>query len=208
MIRVITIAREYGSGGGSIARILAEKLGWKLLDRDLISDLARRVHCAPAEVVRYDEHSPSFISRVMHAFWMGSMDSWACPPPSDVLDEDRLAALTGDVIQEAAQLGRCIIVGRGSQCRLQDRSDVFHAFVYAPNEKRVRRLVPQRHSTAHEAEIMMVEVDRIRAAYLQRYYGQDWTNRHLYNLMMDSEVGDLRVAETIVTAAELIPGHV
>jgi cytidylate kinase len=207
MVRVITIAREYGSGGGSIAKILAEKLGWKLLDRDLISDLAKRVHCAPAQVVRFDEHSPSFVSRVMHAFWMGSADSWACPPPSEVLDEDRLAALTADVIREAAQLGQCIIVGRGSQCVLRHRNDVFHAFVYASNERRRRRLVPQRHATAHEAEIMMLEMDRIRASYVHRYYGCDWTNRHLYHLMMNSGVGDARVAETIVTAAELVPGH-
>ncbi|HWR16081.1 MAG TPA: cytidylate kinase-like family protein [Terriglobales bacterium] len=208
MIRVVTIAREYGSGGGSIARILAEKLGWKLLDRELISDLARRVHCAPEAVARLDEHPPSFLSRMMRAYWMGSADTWAAPPAPDVLDEDRLAAITRDVILEAARLGNCVIVGRGSQCVLQDRPDVFHVFVYAPREERLRRLLLHRHKKEDEAEMAMLEVDRIRASYVRRYHGHDWTDRHLYNLMMNSEVGDSRVAETIVTAAKLIPGHV
>jgi cytidylate kinase len=207
MIRVITIAREYGSGGGSIARILSQKLGWKLLDRDLISLLATRVHCSPEEVVRYDEHSPSFVSRLMHAYSMGSADTWAAPPSPDILDEDRLATITGDLIREAAQLGGCIIVGRGSQCLLRDRTDVFHVFVYAPQEERVHRLL-QRHATKHEAEAAMVEVDRIRAAYVQRYYRQEWTNRHLYDLMMNSRIGDSNVAETILAAAGLTSARV
>ena len=207
MIRVLTIAREYGSGGGSIGTILSQKLGWKLLDRDLILQLATRVHCSPEEVARYDEHSPSFVSRLVRAYCMGSADTWAAPPSPDILDEDRLATITRDIIREAAQLGRCIIVGRGSQCLLRDRTDVFHVFVYAPQDERVHRLL-QRHATKHEAEAAMVEVDRIRAAYVERYYGQKWTSRYLYDLMMNSRIGDSTVTETVLAAAGLTSARV
>ena len=207
MIRVVTVAREYGSGGGSIAGLLAEKLGWKLLDRELITDLARRVHCSPDEVARLDEHPPSFLSRLMRAYWTGGADTWAAPPSADLLDADTLAATTGSVIQEAAQLGNCVIVGRGSQCVLRDRLDVFHVFVYAPRDYRVRRLLLHRHKTEDEAEVAMLEIDRLRAAYVSRYYGQDWTDRQMYGLMMNSKIGDYAVVATILAATGLCAGR-
>ena len=202
MTRVVTVAREYGSGGGSIAGMLAEKLGWKLLDRDLISRLAARVHCSPDDVTRYDEHPPSFLSRLMRAYWAGGVDSWASGPITDIVDADSLAATTASVIHEAAQLGDCVIVGRGAQCVLGDRPDAFHVFVYARKEERLRRL-RHRHEVGHAAEAAMAEIDRVRASYIRRYYGEAWDKRSLYHLMMNSALGDARVVETILNAAGL-----
>lgn len=205
MIRIVTIAREYGSGGGSIARMLAEKLGWKLLDRELILELAKRAHCSPEYAARCDEHSPSFLSRIMHAYWMGGPDTWAALPVAEIPDADTLATTTGSIIHEAAQLGSCVIVGRGSQCVLRERADAFHVFTYAPRVERVRRLLGRRHVTERDAEAAMMEIDRIRAAYVRRYYDQDWTDRHLYHLMMNSEIGDSVVVAATLAATGLIP---
>ena len=83
-----------------------------LLDRELITELARRAHFAPAEVARLDEHPRSFIAQLMKAFWRGSIETWSAPPPADVVDEDYLAKLSAMVIEEAADLGHCVIVGR------------------------------------------------------------------------------------------------
>jgi cytidylate kinase len=203
MVRVITIAREYGAGGASVARRLAETLRWKLLDRELIAELAERLRCSAADVARYDEHPPSFLSRMMRAYWSGSVDTWSGAPRQPVIDADTLATMTADIIREAAELGSCVIVGRGSQCLLRERNDVFSVFLYAPREERLRRL-RQRHASESEAEAAMTEVDRLRAAYIRRYHGQDWTDRHLYDLMINSKIGDVRVASSILTAASLI----
>ncbi len=202
MIRVITIAREYGSGGGTVARALAETLGWKLLDGELMSELAARMRCSAAQVARYDEHPPSLLSRLMRAYWSGSADTWSGTPSVHVLDADTLAAMAAGIIQEAAQLGGCVIVGRGSQCLLSARRDVFSIFLYAPREERLRRL-RGRHESEKEADAAMLETDRIRTAYIRRYHGQDWMDRRLYDLMMDSSVGDSVVVSTILVAAGL-----
>src|SRR6516164_7843967 len=116
-VRVITIAREYGSGGAVIGQELANRLGWKLLDRELILELARRAHLQPSEVAQMDEHASSFIERLLKAFWVGNTYVWSGPAP-DVVDSDYLADLSAIVIREAAKLGECVIVGRGAQCVL------------------------------------------------------------------------------------------
>ena len=128
-VRVITIAREYGSGGAVIGQELAARLGWKLLDRELILELARRAHVQPSEVSQMDEHPSSFIARLLKAFWIGNAYTYSGPAP-DVVDADYLAELSAIVISEAAKLGQCVIVGRGAQCVLREREDAFHVFVY------------------------------------------------------------------------------
>jgi cytidylate kinase len=202
MIRVITIAREYGSGGGAIAQMLAQKLGWKLLDRELIWDLAKRAHCKPEDVARYDEHTPSFLSQLMRAYWAGSPYSWASSPSTTILDADSLAAMTASVIQEAAELGRCVIVGRGAQCVLRDYRDAFHALIYAPTNERLKRL-KDRHETTAAAEAATAQTDNVRASYVRKYYGQNWSDRNLYHLLLNSALGDSAVVATLRTASGL-----
>ena len=201
MIRVITIAREYGSGGGLIGRELASRLGWKLLDRELITELAQRAHLAPSDVARLDEHPRPFIAQLMKAFWRGNFETWSAPPPTDVVDEDYLAKLSAMVIQQAANLGQCVIVGRGAQCVLREK-DVFNVFVYGSTEEKLNRL-QHRHSSLQDARAAMEETDRARAAYIRTYYHCDRNDRHLYNLMINSDVGVDRAVAAILTAAGL-----
>jgi cytidylate kinase len=198
-VRVITIAREYGSGGTAIGQELAARLGWKLLDRELILELARRAHVQPSEVSQMDEHPSSFIARLLKAFWIGNAYTYSSPAP-DVVDADYLAELSAIVISEAAKLGQCVIVGRGAQCVLRERKDAFHVFVYAARQEKLRR-IQNRHSTNTECEASLDEIDRIRAAYIRRYHRCDWANRHLYSLMINSDVGIDRTVDVILNAA-------
>jgi cytidylate kinase len=201
MIRVITIAREYGSGGGVIGRELASRLGWKLLDRELITELAQRAHLAPSDVARLDEHPRPFIAQLMKAFWRGNIETWSAPPPTDVGDEDYLAKLSAMVIKEAAGLGHCVIVGRGAQCVLREK-DVFNVFVYGSAEEKLKRL-QQRYSSLRDAQMAIEEIDRVRAAYIRTYYHCGWDDRHLYNLMINSDVGVDRAVDAILCTAGL-----
>lgn len=200
-VRVITIAREYGSGGAAIGQELATRLGWKLLDRELILELARRAHVQPSEVSQMDEHPSSFIERLLKAFWIGNTYTWSGPAP-DVVDPDYLVELSAIVIREAARLGRCVIVGRGAQCVLREREDAFHVFVYGSKQEKLKR-IQNRYSTHTECEAALDEFDRIRAAYIRRYYRCDWANRHLYSLMINSDAGIDRTAAVILNAAGL-----
>jgi cytidylate kinase len=203
MFRVVTLAREYGSGGGSIAQLLAARLGWKLLDRCLVEKIAQAARVEPSVAQAYDERPDPWFDRLARAFWQGGGLRGALPGPSfDVFDANTVASLTQGLIEEAATMGNCVIVGRASQCILQRRSDTFHVFIYAPRKERLR-LVRQRHASLAEAEEALDVRDRQRAAYVRRFYGQDWTNRHLYHLMLSSSQGEQVAVSTILTAIGL-----
>lgn len=201
-VRVITIAREYGSGGAAIGQQLANRLGWKLLDRELILELARRAHLQPSEVLVMDEHPSSYVARVLKAFWLGNIYAWSGPSP-EIVDADYLAGLSAIVIREAAKLGQCIIVGRGAQCVLRQREDVFHVFVYGSRQEKLKRL-QDRYPTYVEREAALDEFDRTRAGYIRTYYKWDWAERHLYDLMVSSDLGIDRTVSAILAAAGLI----
>lgn len=198
-VRVITISREYGSGGAAIGQELANRLGWKILDRELILELARRAHVEPSAVSQMDEHASSFIEKLLKAFWLSNTYVWSGPAP-DVVDSDYLAELSAIVIREAAKLGRCVIVGRGAQCVLQGREDVFHVFVYGSRSEKLMR-IQTRYPSHTECEAALDEFDQTRAAYIRRYYKCDWANRHLYDLMINSDMGIDRAVAVILCAA-------
>jgi cytidylate kinase len=200
-VRVITISREYGSGGAAIGQELACRLGWKLLDRELILEVSRRAQVQPSEISKMDEHAGSFVERLLKAFWLGNTYVWSGPAP-DVVDSDYLAELSAMVIREAAKLGQCVIVGRGAQCVLQERDDAFHVFVYGSRRERLQRIQP-RFSKPAECEAALEEFDRTRSAYVRRYYKCDWAHRHLYDLMINSDVGIGRAVAVILCAAGL-----
>ncbi len=200
MTKIITIAREHGSGGQEIARGVAEMLGWRLVDREVIAEVAKRADVRPEEAAAYDERINPWVVRLAKGLWSGSPDSFAAPPRGAVFDADMTAELTRRVVLEVAFEGSCVILGRGAQCILRDRPDALHVFVYAPRADRLRRLAP-RHGGEQGAAIEMERVDRARAAYVQHYYDCDRTDRELYDLMVSTRVGIEAATRMILCAA-------
>jgi hypothetical protein len=200
MFRVVTVAREYGSGGGRIAQLLADRLDWKLLDRCLVEKIAQVARVEPKLAEQYDERPDPWVNRIVRALWQGGlMRGTMAGPIPELFDADTMASLSRRMIEEAADIGNCVIVGRASQCILQERSDAFHVFIYAPRAERLRRL-RGRHASRAEAELAMDARDQERAALIRRQFNQDWSNRHLYDLMITSKLGDEIVLSTILTA--------
>jgi cytidylate kinase len=200
MFRVLTVAREYGSGGGRIAQLLADRLGWKLLDRCLVEKIAEAARIEPRVAERYDERPDPWLNHLARALWQGGlMRGTMAGPNPELFDADAAVEISQRVIEKAADIGNCVVVGRASQCVLQDRSDTFHVFIYAPRAERLRR-VRDRHANAAEAELALDARDRERAALIHRYFKQDWSNRHLYDLMISSSLGEEVVASVITSA--------
>jgi cytidylate kinase len=202
MYRVITVSREYGSGGSAIAGMVASKLGWRLLNRSVISEVARAAQIDPALARAYDERLDSWVHRVgKRTLWRGAFEQLASVSARDFFDADTMAALSAEVMKQAADQGECVIVGRGAQCLLQQRSDTFHAFVYAQLDLKVERLRRRVMSVENLAELAG-SVDRMRRDYVHAHYGCEWKNPHLYDLMINSGLGDARVVEAILCAAQ------
>lgn len=204
-MKVLTVAREYGSGGARIAGIVAQSLGWKLLDREIIDRIARAAHVERDVVRRYDECVGSWLHRIneeaIHGVAMatapllgGTMEE------KDLFDANVMTSFTQEIIGEAYSLGDCVIVGRGAQCILQCRPDVFHVFIYAPLQERIERLRKRLPKSVNDIERRIRMVDGARASYLKLRFGKDWCNPHLYDLMISSQADEEATATVILRA--------
>ena len=203
--RVLTVAREFGSGGADIARQLAARLGWNLLDSALVMQIAQAAHVDPELARRYDERVDSWLHRATRrGIWSGAFEAVAEPAELNVFDAETSAAIAKALIQEAYRQGNCVIVGRGAQCELRTHSDAFHLFVYAPLAARVER-VQRRAGDARHPEAMIREMDLERSRYVRRYFGADWANPHLYDLLINSTLGDDAVVSAVLAAMAAPP---
>ncbi len=196
MIRVITIEREFGAGGTAIAEKLAERLGWKLWDQALTTEIARLAHVDQASVNRLDERCDPLFYRLMKVFIRGSYERSLPVPGLANFDADSMVAFMHRVIDGAASEGNCVIVGRGAPYFLRGREDAFHVFVYAPWEEKIQRVKASGKSEEEAVELLST-IDQERATFIQKYFGKEWPNRHLYHLMINSKIGDDRVVQAI-----------
>ncbi len=201
--RVLTVSREYGSGGGEIAAIIARELGWRLLDKDLIIEISRKEQVPDTEVAAFDEKVDPWIHRLTRSIWGLGADGISPIAPADLFDANKAARVARQVIEEAHKIGRCVIVGRGSQCVLRGKEDVFHALVYARWDDRVRRIrarVPQ----GTDVEALIRSVDAQRLEYVRLHYGEDRFNPFLYDIMIDSKDRTEKAAKVILMAMKML----
>src|ERR1022692_260597 len=158
MFRIITVEREFGAGGGPIAAELARRLGWKLWDQQLTTEIAKRAQVAEAAVCLCDERVDSRLYRLAKAFWRGSYERALRVAVSHVFDTDRMMAMMEEIMGHIADEGNAVIVGRGAPFFLREREDTFRVFTYAPREEKIRRLLAMGKSPA-EAEDLVENVD-------------------------------------------------
>lgn len=197
MIRVLTVEREYGSGGADIAKKVAGQLGWKLWDQLLTDEIARHMDCERLAVAEHEERRDSLYYRLFKAFMRGSYEGSLNAPRMKIVDADCIREVAERVVTAAAKEGQCVIVGRGSAYYLKDRPDAFHVFVYARFEEKVKRLL-KTGRTQEEAVQLAETVDRDRAAFIKQYFGVEWPARQYFHLMVNSTIGEDAVVETIL----------
>ncbi len=198
--RVLTVSREFGSGGGRIARTVADWLGWKLLDSALIEAIARAANVDPNVVSHFDEHVESWLARMNRQAMRGAaLAAGVVPDEASCFDPDLMAELTRQIVEQAHADGNCVIVGRGAQFILQRKPDVFHVHVYAPYQERVQRLRTRLERGANIEERIR-SVDAERARYLELRFGEAWQNPHFYHLMISSRAEEDATARVIFYA--------
>lgn len=198
-IRVITLEREYGSGGGEVAASIAARLGWKLWDQLLTEEIARRLDCDCGAVANHEEKKDPAYYRLLKAFMRGSFEGSLNAPRLNMVDTECVREVAQKLLPEIADAGKAVIVGRGSAYYLSKRVDTFHVFVYAPFQERVRRL--QAMGKSEKEAIELVEtVDRDRADFINKYFNVDWPGRHRFHLMVNSGMGNEVAVEIILDA--------
>ena len=199
MIKIITIEREYGCGGGEIAQLLAKQLGWKLWDQLLTEEIARLANCPKAVVEAREERNDPLYYRLFKSFMRGSYEGSINAPKLNLVDSETVLRITQRVVQHAAETGNSVIVGRGSQHFLRNRTDTLRVFLYAAREEKVRRLLA-RGKSPQEAEQLVDTVDRERADFIQKYFNVEWPDRAIYHAMMNTAIGDDVVVHLILSS--------
>jgi cytidylate kinase len=207
MIKIVTIEREYGSGGGEIAELLAKQLGWKLWDHLLTEEIARLAECPKAVVEVREERTDPLYYRLFKSFLRGSYEGSINAHKLKLVDSESILKFTERVVQHAAKTGNSVIVGRGSQHFLTNRQDTLRVFLYAPRQDKVRRLLA-RGKSDNEAEQLVDTVDRERADFIQKYFHVEWPDRAIYHTMINTVIGDEAVLQIILDLMKSLDARV
>jgi hypothetical protein len=185
-IDLITLSREYGSGGRELAEALGSRLGWYVLDYDLTTRVADRLQLKPDVVERMDEHPPGLLARIASALLVPMPESPITVDTSNLLDPDAVAHAVREEILSAVKSPPLIVVGHGTQCLFRERVGTFHVRVMAPMGSRVARLEKRYGWDAERAATQARELDAARTEYVRRYYNRDIRDPLLYDLQVNT----------------------
>jgi len=206
-IRVITVEREYGSRGAEFAHELAGRLGWKLLDAELVRGAARAAGVPEKQAAKFDDRLDPWYYRYGKVFWQDSMYSTSGPCDEQIFDCERMYSLIHKEILEAEKQGNCVLVGRGSALALAGKPGCFHIFVYATMAAKKEWFAKAFPDQAHRAEQEILAADKRRAAAVKRYYNQEWCARGHYHMLLNSCIGTEGMINGALAAAGLHAGE-
>ncbi|HWG22460.1 MAG TPA: cytidylate kinase-like family protein [Terracidiphilus sp.] len=202
-IRVITVEREFGSHGAEFAHELAARLGWRLLDSELVSGAARAAGVPEKQAAKFDDRLDPWYYRYGKIFWQDSMYYSNGPCEEQVFDCERMYALIQKEILEAAKEGNCVLVGRGGMCALSGHPGCFHLFVYATMAAKKDWFMKAFPDQADRAEHELAAADKRRAAVIKRVYNQEWCARGLYHMLLNSGMGTEAMIGAAIAGAGL-----
>jgi cytidylate kinase len=196
----VTISRMYGSGGSEIAERVATTLGWELYDNEIVDAIAAKSGLPIAEVVAREERGPSMIERISGAFTLGTPEAMPAfvEGGATTPDEDIVAA-TATIIQEAVRKGPAVLVGRGAQCLLAERSDGLHVFCHAPTAALIQYAITKLGVAPGEAEKKVHDMNKQREQYVQRHWGRKWMSPLNYHLCVDTSRFSIEGAADLIT---------
>ena len=199
--RIVTISREFGSGGRTVGRMVAEQLGYKFYDRELIQLVANQSGFALEFVEETDEYSTT--SSLLYNLSMGGTYAQAGFAPDHLPPVDRIQILQNNIIRELAEKNPCVIVGRSADYILRDRTDCLNVFVHADREIRMRRAVEEYGFPEKNIEKLVAKRDKARASQYRHYTDRIWGMADNYHLTLNSGVFGLeKCCEIIVSLAK------
>lgn len=191
---IITISREFGSGGRYLGKQVADKLGIAFYDKDIIAKVAEESGLTKEYVEKYGEHSPKggflFYALEGKDFNGFSVNTY-------------LASIQQKVIRDIADQGPCVIVGRGADYILREREDCLSVFIYGEEAEKTARIQQLYDKTESEAKKMMKEMDKKRSANYNYYTDRLWGAPHNYSLCLNSStLGYERCVDFIIQSAK------
>ncbi len=205
--KIYTIGREYGSGGKEVGEKLAQKLGIKLYDKELLQQAAKNSGFCEEIFENHDEKpTSSFLySLVMDTYSVGS---YATAPFLDMPLNHKVFLAQFDAIKKIASEESCVIVGRCADYALADNPDCMNIFIRSNLDKRIQRIIKRSNLTANKAKDRILKTDKQRASYYNYYSSKKWGDSNSYHLILDSGmIGIDGCVEMIIKFRELMDAH-
>lgn len=197
---IITISRQFGSGGRTVGHLVAEKLGIPFYDKELVEHIALESGFAPHFVEEHGEHAPG------KSIFSYAFASHGVPGVMNGLSTaDFLWNIQCSAILQLAEKGPCVIVGRNADYILKDRKDVFHAYIHADMDFRADRIVRLYGESEKSPIARLQEKDKRRSLNYQHYTGRTWGDADNYDISLNTAViGVEKAAEIILDLVNTI----
>lgn len=193
---IITIGREFGSGGHEIAKKISERLNIKIYDKEIISQIALENNVSEALVTYYDEKP------IIKSLFEGSTNAINIVDKNIPLEEQIYIAEKKFMLDVAKKEKNCIFVGRCANYIFKNEKDVLKIFITSPLEKRIERKMNQIHSSYNEVKKTVIQTDKQRAAYYKYHTGEIWNDRFAYDFYVNS--GNLGIEKSVETIIGII----
>ena len=199
---VITITRQYASGGSDIAQLVARRLGWTVIDNEFVDEVARRAGLPAEEVAQREERAPGLLERLARTLAVASPEMFIATAtvPAVEQDEATIVKLTERIIAEAAAHGRVVLVGRGAQALLAQRRDALHVYVVASPAWRARLAIERLGVDPARAGRVVADTDRQRDQYVKTYYRREREDVTNYDLVLNAERLGFEGAAALIVA--------
>lgn len=192
----ITIGRQFGSGGGEIGRLVAERLGYNYYDKELILKAARESGISTALLANADERTPSFVENLFA--WTG-ISSASIFSGNATMTLDNLYMLQSSIIRKIADESSCVIVGRSAEYALRHHQRLLSVFIYADIDRRIERIMARQPGISpSDAEQLAHKNDRLRANYYDYYTDKRWGQCESYDLSINSGTLGIDVAVQLI----------
>ena len=192
--KIITISREFGSGGRFIGEEVAKKLGIKYYDKDIIGQIAEKSGFSPKYIQENAELSPK---KGLFAYAFAGRDI------TGKSVEDMVYEVQRKVIMEIAEKESCVIIGRNADFILKDREDVLNVFIHGDEPEKVKRICKLYHVTETDAIKMMADIDKRRMTNYRFYTDQKWGMAGNYTLSLNSsQLGYDRCEQIVIECME------
>ena len=197
----ITISRQYAAGGSEVAALVAEKLGWSVVDDAFVDRLSERSGLTPADVASLEERVPTFLERLAQSSALSFPEYLSTTP--DALEEPgelKLAKLSRELVAELGRHDRMVFVGRACAAVLGRETDALHVRLVASTAYRLRYAVEHLGIDEGDAQALLETTDRNRERYHREFYRRDWSDPAMYHMVMNTEWLGLEGAAAVVVS--------
>ena len=181
---VITISKEFGTKGEKVASLVAEKLGYEYIGKNLVADIAKELNISESEATTFHKASQSRILRFVDRYTCSIVQK-VVDREHGCLDDKNYYKVTKKLVENVHDAGDVIILGWGSQCLLKGKPDTLHVRLIKDNDLKINEIMIAENLSHKAAKNFIDREEGDLKAYVKQYFNEDWKASHLYDIIID-----------------------